>query len=142
MSTTVDEANISDLSAGEEPLKSGFGKTGVRLGWHNKADYKKLTKDQKNELRQWFDQHPDQKQTVDSAKKSTPRQKKRTLEKREARHEKRTKRVIMSVLGELAAQQANVSGVTGTSTPQTSNISSQSAPAVTLSELLARISDD
>jgi len=57
-----DHADISDLTGRVEQIdleisafgaKKGIGKTGVHLRYHNGDDYKKLSKDQKDELREW-----------------------------------------------------------------------------------------
>ena len=133
LGTTVDEANISDLSAGDVLLKSGIGKTGVRLGWHKRADHMKLSKEQKDELREWLKQNPDQRQTVDRRPK-TEKQREKRKEKRKGRAVKQAKTIVAAVLGELA-KEANVSSADGSVTPQASNTTT----SVSLTSLLSRI---
>jgi hypothetical protein len=53
-----DSANISDTTGEEAEVsafgaKKGTGKTGVHLRYHNADEYKKLSKHQKDELREW-----------------------------------------------------------------------------------------
>jgi hypothetical protein len=53
-----DSAEISDMTGEEADVsafgaKKGTGKTGVHLRYHNIDEYKKLSKDQKDELREW-----------------------------------------------------------------------------------------
>ena len=47
------QAQISDTNATGFGTKSGIGKTGVHLRWHDKPEYKTLNKDQRKELWQW-----------------------------------------------------------------------------------------
>ena len=47
------QAQISDTNATSFGTKSGMGKTGVHLRWHDKPEYKTLNKDQREELWQW-----------------------------------------------------------------------------------------
>jgi hypothetical protein len=46
-------AEVSDFGS-----KSGIGKTGVHLRYHNGAEYAKLTKEQRSELREWRSKSP------------------------------------------------------------------------------------
>jgi hypothetical protein len=46
--TTGEEVEVSAFGS-----KKGIGKSGVHLRYHNSDDYKKLSKDQKDELREW-----------------------------------------------------------------------------------------
>ena len=72
----------------------------------------KLSKEQKDELRKWLDQNPDQRQQVEK-KQKTEKQRKRDNERRKSRAKKQAKSIVMSVLGELAKEQRNVSFVQG-----------------------------
>ena len=47
------QAQISDTNATGFGSKTGIGKTGVHLCWHEKPEYMKLNKDQKQELWNW-----------------------------------------------------------------------------------------
>ena len=46
-------AEVADFGS-----KPGIGKTGVHLRYHNKNDYNNLSKDQREELREWRKKHP------------------------------------------------------------------------------------
>ena len=52
------QAQISDTTTTGFGSKNGIGKAGVNLCWHDKPEYKKLNKDQKQELWQWQEQNP------------------------------------------------------------------------------------
>ena len=45
-------ANVSEATATDSTLRSGIGKTGVELRFHKMAEYKKLSKEQQDELRE------------------------------------------------------------------------------------------
>ena len=47
------EANIGAAKISSIQIKSGRGKTGVDLRWYKQLEFKKLTKDQKEELIAW-----------------------------------------------------------------------------------------
>ena len=60
-----------DVSAVNTKKKSGIGKTGVHFRFYTKAEYHKLSKAQKAELKEWREQNPDavQQSKQDSGKK-------------------------------------------------------------------------
>ena len=51
---TISQAQISDTNATGFGSKTGIRKTGVHLRWHEKSEYMKLNKDQKQELWNWL----------------------------------------------------------------------------------------
>jgi len=59
---SVAEVNISSVGA------PSIGKTGVHLRWHKYHEYRKLTQDQKRELYEWQQEHPEE---VTASKAST-----------------------------------------------------------------------
>src|SRR5210317_240275 len=143
-------ANISDVTAGKtidetlsgQPqveLTSGTGKTGVRLGWHNKEAYSKLTQEQKSELNAWIKQHPEErpKKQEKSTERKQKRRKKQQEKKKESQNQEQ-RRMIMSVLADLIKEkkEADVSAAEA-ETPVTDNTSNK---PVTLNDLLTRIS--
>lgn len=55
ISSTIGSGDSTGLTP-----KSGIGRTGVHLRFHEPEDYQKLTTEQRNELRLWRKQNPDQ----------------------------------------------------------------------------------
>ena len=49
------DANVSDVRASSSNLgdKKGIGKTGVHLHFHKAEEYRKLSSEQKMELKEW-----------------------------------------------------------------------------------------
>ena len=59
----VNEISEADGSTVEiSSLKPGMGKTGVHLRWYTKEEFRKLSKEQRNELIEWRSQKKDQKE--------------------------------------------------------------------------------
>ena len=59
--------------------KPGIGKTGVHLCYHNKNNYKNLSKDQQDELREWRKKHP---QPIGNGGKSDAAKKRQKTDKK------------------------------------------------------------
>lgn len=87
------ESNISDVHLDSEESstlvegpKSGIGSTGVHLRYHRYNEYNRLSDEQKQELREWRDEHPDEVEAQKKAsggKKNEPTTKQRSLTKRQ-----------------------------------------------------------
>ena len=63
----TDDANASSMTGNKK--KQSIGSTGVHLRYHTKEEYSALTKEQKQELREWRMTNPNPKAGVGSEKK-------------------------------------------------------------------------
>jgi hypothetical protein len=136
---TTDEVEISSTTGG----KPAIGKTGVHLRYHKRQEYIKLSKEQKDELREWrekCDAKPPAKHNGKDKKKSyTKKQLASLVSKRvksamgksseEMKAQDDTKAYIMSLIKEVVAP--------GTKS-QPSVASIVEAPAPTLHSILRR----
>jgi hypothetical protein len=129
-----EEANVSSFGA-----KKGTGSTGVSFRYYRKGEYKKLSKEEKDELREWREKHGSTKGSDFKGKsgKSTPKNKSKSLvsavEKKvaerikfleeEKANEGVTDALIMSIVKKYAdSSSAKISDVEASSNPTLKSI--------------------
>ena len=156
-------ADISETTADVSAFgtKAGIGKTGVHLRYHQRAEYKALSDEQKDELREWREANPAESKKGDKKKvkwDKKPSQKKLKTEKQIAAaikqgikdkvkeaedakaEEVKTKAYIMSLIQELSTED-NSKPHSRASIGNTAATAVQ-PPSVTLKSILKRAGAD
>jgi hypothetical protein len=148
-------SEISDVKAelADFGSKPGIGKTGVHLRYHNNTDYKKLSKPQQDELREWRKQDPENR----SGDKKSPTKKqfiksdkamaasiKKGMEKALAEREKKAEKdeegraYLMSMIAEAVGGKGAGKGAGGNFTAISSSTTAAPSKANVLNSILKK----